>query len=157
MFFKIVVALNDLPESQRALRTAIDLARSCNAELATVSVLGDLPAYTFSVFLDRRAPAAMIDDQRGFHEELHKKAVKLARERGVQAQGTIVAGTEVHAVLNFLKERRRICSSSGCDNATTICPVFGTRFMTSPWTPPGMYSECIKCEDSNVQGKDKQM
>ena len=36
MFSKIVVALNDLPESQRALRTAIDLARSCNAELATV-------------------------------------------------------------------------------------------------------------------------
>ena len=40
MFSKIVVALNDLPESQRALRTAIDLARSCNAELATVSILG---------------------------------------------------------------------------------------------------------------------
>jgi hypothetical protein len=37
---KIVVARNDLPESQRALRTAIDLARSCNTKLATVSILG---------------------------------------------------------------------------------------------------------------------
>jgi hypothetical protein len=35
MFTKIVVALNDLPESQRALRTAIELARACNAELTT--------------------------------------------------------------------------------------------------------------------------
>jgi hypothetical protein len=35
----IVVALNDLPESQRALHAAIDLARACNAELATVSIL----------------------------------------------------------------------------------------------------------------------
>ena len=39
MFSKIVVALNDLPGSRRAFRTEIDLARSCNAELATVSIL----------------------------------------------------------------------------------------------------------------------
>lgn len=39
MFSKIVVALNDLPESQRALRTAMELARASNAELATVSIL----------------------------------------------------------------------------------------------------------------------
>ena len=42
MFSKIVVALNDLPESQRALRTAIELASACNAKLATVSIPGDL-------------------------------------------------------------------------------------------------------------------
>jgi nucleotide-binding universal stress UspA family protein len=41
MFSKILVALNDLPESQHALRRAIDLARLCNADLATVSILGD--------------------------------------------------------------------------------------------------------------------
>jgi hypothetical protein len=43
MFSKIVVALNDLPESQRALRMAIDLARSSSVELATVSILGIFP------------------------------------------------------------------------------------------------------------------
>jgi hypothetical protein len=36
MFSKIAVALNDLPESQRALRAAIDLARLCNAEVTAV-------------------------------------------------------------------------------------------------------------------------
>jgi hypothetical protein len=49
MFCKIVVALNDLPESQRALRVAIDLPRASNAEFATVSILGDLSAYTSRV------------------------------------------------------------------------------------------------------------
>jgi hypothetical protein len=41
---KFVIALNDLSESQRALRTAVEPARACNAELATVSILGDPPA-----------------------------------------------------------------------------------------------------------------
>jgi hypothetical protein len=53
MFSKIVVALNDLPESQRALHAAIGLARSCKAELATVSILGDLPAYNNQLRLRR--------------------------------------------------------------------------------------------------------
>src|ERR1700760_473015 len=106
MFFKIVFALNDLPQSQRALRTAIDLARSCNAGLAPVSVLGDLPAYAFSVCFDPRAPAAMIEGRRGFHGELRKNAVRPARNRGVHAQGTILSGTEVHAVLSLPKDQK---------------------------------------------------
>jgi hypothetical protein len=37
MFSKIVVALNDFPESQRVPCAAIDLAPTCNAEIGTVS------------------------------------------------------------------------------------------------------------------------
>ena len=106
MFSKIVVALNDLPESQRALRTAIDLARLCNADLATVSLVGDLPAYTsFSVVVDPGAPAAMMEERRLRHKEMHEKAANLARELGVHAQGSIVVGNEVRAILHFLKEQ----------------------------------------------------
>jgi nucleotide-binding universal stress UspA family protein len=106
MFSKIVVALNELPESQRALHTAVDLARSCNAELATVSILGDLPAYfSFSVVVDPGAPAELMEVRRHRHEELHKMAASLARERGVHAQGSIVGGRDVHAILHFLKEQ----------------------------------------------------
>ena len=106
MFSKIVVALNDLPESQRALRAAIDLAHLCNAELETVSILGDLPAYSsFSVVIDPEAPAAMMDDRRDRHMEMHQKATILARDLGVNAQGSIVDGKEVHAILRFLKEQ----------------------------------------------------
>jgi nucleotide-binding universal stress UspA family protein len=105
MFPKIVVALNDHPESQRALRTAIDLARADNAELATVSTLGDLPAYTsFAIVTDPRTPNAMKEDRRRFHSELHERASKLAQERGVHASRAIVEGREVHAILGFLKD-----------------------------------------------------
>jgi nucleotide-binding universal stress UspA family protein len=106
MFSKIVVALNDLPESQHALLTAIDLARSCNAELATVSILGDLPAYaSFSVVVDPSSPAAMMEERRERHKEMHEKAANLARELGVHAQGSIVVGNEVRAILDFLSEQ----------------------------------------------------
>ena len=106
MFSKIIVALNDLPESQHALRTAIDLARSCNAELATVSILGDLPAYTsFSAVVDSGAPAAMMEERQNRHKEMHERAASLARELGVHAQGSIVVGNEVRAILHFLQEQ----------------------------------------------------
>ena len=104
MFSKIVVALNDLPESQRALHAAIDLARACNAEIATVSILGDLPAYSsFAVVIDPNAPNVMREDQRRIHGELHEKASRLAQEHGVRATGSIIEGREVQAILHFLK------------------------------------------------------
>jgi hypothetical protein len=60
MFSKISVALNDLPESQRVLRTAIELTHASNAELVTVSILGDLPAYTsFAIVADPSNPNEM--------------------------------------------------------------------------------------------------
>jgi nucleotide-binding universal stress UspA family protein len=104
MFSKIVVALNDQPESQRALRAAIDLARADNAEL-TVSILGDLPANTsFAMVVDPGAPSAMKEDRRRFQSELHERASRLAQEHGVHATGAIVEGREVHAILGFLKD-----------------------------------------------------
>jgi nucleotide-binding universal stress UspA family protein len=107
MFSKIVVALNDLPESQRALRAAIELARACNSELATVSILGDLPVYaSFAIVVDPNAANSMRDDQRRIHDELHEKASRLAQEDGVRAKGSIVEGREVQAILRFLKEER---------------------------------------------------
>jgi nucleotide-binding universal stress UspA family protein len=104
MFSKIAVALNDLPESQRALRAAIDLALACNAELATVSILGDLPAYTsFAVVVDPGVISAMTEERRRIHGELHEKALKLAQEHGIDTTASIVEGREVHAILDFLK------------------------------------------------------
>jgi nucleotide-binding universal stress UspA family protein len=47
----------------------------------------------------------MMETRRRIHEELHEKAANLARELGVHAQGSIVAGNEVRAILHFLKEQ----------------------------------------------------
>ncbi len=107
MFTKIVVALNDLPQSQRALRTAIDLALACNAELATVSILGDLPTYaSFAMIVDSNAPSEMKEAQRQAHADLHEKAFLLAKEQGVRTKGSIIGGREVQAILHFLKMER---------------------------------------------------
>ena len=103
MFSKIVVALNDLPESQRELRTAIELAQVSNAELATVPIL----AYTsFAIVVDPSAPNMMEEERRRAHGELHEKASVLAQEHGVRAKGSIVEGREVQAILHFLKDER---------------------------------------------------
>lgn len=116
MFSKIVVTLNDLPVSQRALRTAIDLARSCEAALATVSILGDLPAYTsFALIIDPGAPSAMKEDRRWIQVALHEKATRLAQEHGIPTTSAIVEGRrEAQAILGFPREERRICLSLDC-------------------------------------------
>ena len=104
MFSKIVVALNDLPESQRALRTGIELARLCNAELMTISILGNLPAYSsFSIVVDPGSPAAMMEERRHSQEEMHEKAANLARELGVHAHGSIAVGNEVREILTVFE------------------------------------------------------
>jgi nucleotide-binding universal stress UspA family protein len=102
MFSRIAAALSDLPESQHALRTAIELARASNADLATVSILGDLPAYTsFAIVVDPNAPNAMKEERRRAHGELHEKASLLAQEHGVRTKGSIIEGREVQAILHF--------------------------------------------------------
>ncbi len=107
MFSRIVVALNNLPESQRALRTAIDMAASFNSSLATISILGEIPAYaSFAIVVDPTAPEAMREARRRLHGELHDKAAALARDRGVQIRSAIVEGREVRAVLQYLREEK---------------------------------------------------
>jgi hypothetical protein len=133
MFTKIVVALNDLPESQRALRTGIELARACNAKLATVSILGDLPAYTsFPIVVDPNVPDEMKEDRRRAHSELHEKASLLAQEHGVRAKGSIIEGQQVQATLHSIKMSVPTCLLLAFISTTSIFPVFGVRFMTSP-------------------------
>jgi nucleotide-binding universal stress UspA family protein len=106
MFSKIVVAFNDLPESQRALRTSIYLARLCNAEVTTVTILGYLRGHApFSIVLDPQAPVAMMEERRNRHTEMHEKAANLARDLGVLAQGAIVLGDELPAILDFAKDK----------------------------------------------------
>ena len=106
MFSKIVVALNDQPESQRALRTAIDLARvrQCGARD------GIHPRRSSRLYvICHRGRSGSPKRNEGRPSalsiaELHERASKLAQELGVHATGAIVEGREVHAILGFLKE-----------------------------------------------------
>ena len=145
MFSKIVVALNDLPESQRALRAAIDLGRSFSASLGTVSILGDLPAYaSFAIIADPAAPATMREDRSRIQAKMHDTATRRARELDVHATSAIVEGRQLQAVLRFLKEEKGTCSTSVCNSAMSIYPAFGVQSMTSRRTLLAACSECIE-------------
>jgi len=124
MFSKIAVSLNDLPESQRALRTAISLARKFDASLAAVSILGDPPAYTsFAILIDPGAPVAMIEDRRRLQGLLHEEATKLARawrfshERhrrraGNAGHSPFPEGTEGGSACHWTAPARFLCVAS---------------------------------------------
>jgi nucleotide-binding universal stress UspA family protein len=106
MFAKTVAALDELPESQHALRAANDLSCACNAELATVFTPGNPPAYTsLSIVVDSGASAATVGEQQNRHKEMHEQAANVARKRGVHAQGSVGVANEVCAILSFLKEQ----------------------------------------------------
>ena len=107
MFSRIAAALSDSPKAQRAVRTVIELAHTCNSELATVSILEDLPAYSsIAIVVDAGTLNAMKEDRRRAHGELHKKASLLAHEHRVRSKDSLVEGRKVQAILHFLKEDR---------------------------------------------------
>lgn len=106
MFKKIVVAYNDSHESERALRAAIQLAKSLNAELHAVTVMTSLPAYTAFAAVDSSLPHALQEDQARAHEVLQQKALKLAQESGIELRNHGVEGHEVELIVDFLRREK---------------------------------------------------
>ena len=107
MFSKIVVALNDLPEAQRSLHTATDVARSFDAKLTLVSVLGNLPAYAaFAIAFDPDAPDLFRGDRRDMQMNLHENATRLAGEHCVRATSAVIKRRDARATLRFLKDEK---------------------------------------------------
>jgi hypothetical protein len=77
--------LNDLPESQRALRTEMNLAHSFHAEVTTVSVLEIFPlTLPIAIAANLTAPDLIRGDRREMQMNLHEKATRLVGEHGVQ-------------------------------------------------------------------------
>jgi nucleotide-binding universal stress UspA family protein len=106
MFSRIAATLSDLPESQRALRTAIELARLQFGARNGVHPGRSSRYSSLAIVVDAGAPDAMTEDRRRAHGELHKKASLLVHEHGVRSKGSIVEGRKVQAILHFLKEER---------------------------------------------------
>jgi len=104
MFRKIAVAYNESPEAERALVCAIQLAKSLDAELSTITVAAELPAYT--AFAEAAGPSlsrVLEDDREKFYEVLEKKARASGQPHGVEIQSHIVEGREVEAIVSFLR------------------------------------------------------
>ena len=107
MFRRIVVAYDGSPESHRCLVSAIQLAKSLDAELHTVTVIGELPAYTaFASVADSAAPRMLEHDRRQFYQNLHEKARDLFASYGIGFQGHLVEGPPVESIVDFLDHRQ---------------------------------------------------
>lgn len=107
MFRKIALAYNESPEARRALVSAIQLAKSLNAELHTVTVIARLPAYTgYVAAVDASLSRMLMDDRVKFYEELQEKASALAHEHGSALTCHLIEGDEVDAIVNFIRHHK---------------------------------------------------
>ncbi len=104
MFKKIAVAYNESAEAQRALLSAIQLAKSLGAELQTITVMSNLPAYTvFAGVADPSLPRALNEDRIRFYKLLQENARRLAMEHGLDVLTNAIEGSEVREIVHFLK------------------------------------------------------
>jgi nucleotide-binding universal stress UspA family protein len=107
MFQKIVVAYNETPEAQRALRVGILLAKRLDAELQTVTAMVDLPGYT--AYADAADPAIrhqLQEDLPKFYTEVQNKARAQIEGWGIRFQNHLVEGQPVEAIVDFLRRQR---------------------------------------------------
>jgi nucleotide-binding universal stress UspA family protein len=107
MFQKIAVAYNESAEAQRAFATAIQLAKIMGAELQTITVMADLPAYTaFAGIADPSLPRILDEDRIKFYEELSETARRSALDQGIDLLTNSVEGPEVEEIIRFLREHK---------------------------------------------------
>jgi nucleotide-binding universal stress UspA family protein len=107
MYKKIAVAYNESVEAQRALASAIQLAKSLDAELETITVMADLPSYTaFASAADPSLPQVLKTDRARFYEALQERARTTALSHGLQLQSHTVEGAAVDAIVKHLRARK---------------------------------------------------
>jgi nucleotide-binding universal stress UspA family protein len=107
MFRKIIVAYNESPESQRALNSAILLAKSLNAELQAVTAMGDLPVYAvYAEAADPSIPRVLEDDRLRFYTKLQQKVRAQVESLGIEFQSFLVEGRQVEAIVEFLRRQK---------------------------------------------------
>jgi nucleotide-binding universal stress UspA family protein len=107
MFRKIVVAHNGSPESQRALISALRLAKSLEAELHIVTSRADLPAYTaFAEATDPSLSQELQQDENVSYNNLQQRARAQFEAHGIEFHGHLLEGHPVEAIVNFLRRQQ---------------------------------------------------
>jgi nucleotide-binding universal stress UspA family protein len=107
MFRRVVVAYNESPEAQRALFSAIQLAKALNADLQTITALSDLPAYTaFAEAAGPEVSQVLQDDRLKFYRKLQDKARVQAENHGIELHSHLLEGRPVEAIVDFLRQQK---------------------------------------------------
>jgi nucleotide-binding universal stress UspA family protein len=107
MFHKVVAAYNESPEAERALISAIKLAKILNGELHAVTLREELPGYTaFAGAADASLSYALKQDRAQLYERLHEKARALALSHGIEISCHLLEGHGVEAIVDFLRGQK---------------------------------------------------
>jgi nucleotide-binding universal stress UspA family protein len=108
MFKRILVAFDGSPESGRALITAIQLAKSVNADLKAVCVNEKLPFYAAGYMdLGVTGASVMLPQQASqYFRKLQISAQETARQQGIALNTEVVEGEEVHAIAEYVQRNR---------------------------------------------------
>jgi CBS domain-containing protein/nucleotide-binding universal stress UspA family protein len=100
MYKHILVALDGRPESEQALKQAIDLAHAGGASLTAISVIEGLPAYAASVGEVQEVK----EESERFFTKLQHSAVQSAEARGVVLKTVIRAGHAAQSIARYAEE-----------------------------------------------------
>ena len=105
MFRKITVAFDESPEAGRALKAAIELAKSLHASLTIISVIEPAPIY-FS-FSTLAAPYIQwTEEMRTKYTTLQAKARKSAEDAGLAIEAELSNGDEVESILKAARHNQ---------------------------------------------------
>lgn len=107
MFRKIAVAYDESPEAERAFRSAIQLAKALEAELLTVTIMEELPAYTAYVAgVDPSGMCSLHQDKIQVCEKLQARAKALALHENIAVVSILIDGDTVEAIAGFVCDQK---------------------------------------------------
>ena len=102
MFRRIMAALDDSDEANRAFLVALELARALKAELKIITILEPLPGYySFAVFA---APGVdWLEEHRIQSLHIQASAIETAKSVGFVLESEVSEGNEVDGIVNAAK------------------------------------------------------
>lgn len=103
MFRKIMVALDESPEADKALQAAIGLARALPAELSAVTVIEPPPAY-YSFAVAAHPASEWREEKRRLYTVLQARARQRARAAGLWLDTELVDGDEVSGIIQCARK-----------------------------------------------------
>ena len=102
MFERIAVAFDESPESRRAFKSALELAKQMNSELYLITVIENLPPYIgYASALGADVPRMLRADRQAFYEDLHREAKAEAEALDLSTRSEFFEGDEVKGLLNL--------------------------------------------------------
>ena len=107
MFTRIAVAYDGSPEAERALTTAISLAKVMGVGVHTITMLEAPPAYTaFAAATGGTVLRTLEEDRDAFYEHLQRLAVSKGDAEGVPVTTHLEGGDTVDSIHHFVRDHQ---------------------------------------------------